>query len=63
MGNELIVGDVIDTWMGRRRIVGLLPYSGPLAPLWDVPAHIAELDIGPSMTIEPQVVFDRVCVA
>lgn len=50
-GGELKLGDVINTWAGKKRIVALTPYTGPLAHLWPKGARIAKFDIGSSMTI------------
>jgi len=50
-GGELKLGDVIDTWAGKKRIIGLKPYAGPLAHLWPKGAQIASFDIGSGMTI------------
>lgn len=62
-GSDLQVGDAIDTWMGRKRIVALRPYTGPLAELWSGRAQVADFDIGLGMTIEPDARFSRVAVA
>jgi len=63
LGHELNIGDVIDTWMGRKRIVAIRPYFGPLAYLWNGEARIAEFDIGLGMTIEPYARVPRVALA
>jgi hypothetical protein len=50
-GRELKIGDVINTWAGKKRIVGFKDYTGPLAYLWPEGARLADFDIGVGMTI------------
>jgi hypothetical protein len=58
-GSELKVGDVINTWAGKKRIVGLRPYTGPLAYLWPEGARIASFDIGSGMTVANGDLLDK----
>jgi hypothetical protein len=50
-GKNIQIGDVLATWSGKKRVVALKPYSGPLSFLWPEGAMIAEFDIGTGMTI------------
>jgi hypothetical protein len=57
-GNELKLGDVIDTWAGKKRIIALQPYRGPLAYLFPAGAQIATFDLGGGMTIDNSDLFE-----
>ena len=46
LGKDIRLGDALVTWAGKKRVVGLKPYTGPLAHLWPKGAVIAEFDIG-----------------
>lgn len=50
-GSELKIGDVIATWAGKKRIVALKNYTGPLSYLWPEGARLADFDMGGGMTI------------
>ena len=56
LGKDLKVGDVIEVWWGRDRIVGMVPYTGPLSCLQgSMIASFALNNTG--MTIEPNMIF------
>jgi hypothetical protein len=61
-GKDIRVGDVIVTWAGKKRVVGLKPYTGPLAYLWPEGAQLADFDIGSGMTIAGNDLLDVVTV-
>ena len=57
-GDELKIGDVIDTWAGKKRLVSFEDYRGPLADLFPEGARIAAFDIGGGMTIPNNELYD-----
>jgi hypothetical protein len=62
-GSELKVGDTIEVWWTPRRdtIVGLKPYTGPLANLFPEGAQIAEFALlKTGMTIDNSDLYVRI---
>lgn len=51
-GKDIQVGDVIETWMGRQRVIGFKSYDTKFSrEVWPNGVVIAEFDSGKSMTI------------
>lgn len=57
-GSDLKVGDVIDTWAGKKRLIAFDDYRGPLADLFPEGARIAVFDLGGGMTIPNTEFYD-----
>ncbi len=51
-GSEIKVGDVLNLWLGKVRVVALKPYTGPLAHLFPQGAQLADFDQKGGMTID-----------
>lgn len=60
LGSELVAGDVIELWGRQDRITELVPYTGPLAYLWEPEvARLATMAISKTgVTIEPQLMYE-----
>jgi hypothetical protein len=62
-GSDLAVGDTIEVWWAPNRdtIIGLRPYTGPLAYLWKDGAQLADFALNKSgMTIDNGERFKRI---
>lgn len=52
VGVNLVVGDMLNLWLGKTRILKMTPYKGRLSHLFSNGASIAYLDNGMSITID-----------